>query len=100
MHEFDGDLLIGGLRLKHVHGELEKDEPLPDTSDHLLAGKLNVDEAQKAVIECGRRYRLQIDDGPAGQVIVSRIKDGEDHSLTLEFEPIAASNNSHAQKPR
>ena len=100
MHEFDGDLLIGGLRLKHVHGELEKDEQLPNSSDHLLAGKLNVDDAQKALLQCGRHYRLQIDDGPAGQVIVSRINDGQDHSLTLEFEPIAASNNSYPQKPR
>ena len=100
MHEFDGDLLIGGLRLKHVHGELEKDEPLPNTSDHLLSGKLNVDEAQKELIECGRRYRLQIDDGPAGPVVVSRINDGQDHSLTLEFEPIAASNHLSRQKAR
>jgi hypothetical protein len=100
MHEFDGDLLIGGLRLKHVHGELEMDEPLANSSDHLLSGKLNVDETQKAVLECGRRYRLQIDDGPAGQVIVSRINDGQDHSLTLEFEPMAAANNPPSHRPR
>jgi hypothetical protein len=92
--------LIGGLRLKHVHGELEKDEPLPNTSDHLLSGKLNVDETQKSVLECGRSYRLQIEDGPAGQVIVSRINDGQDHSLTLEFEPISATNGSLPRKPR
>ena len=71
MHEFDADLLLGGARLKHVHGELNTDQPLDGTADHLLAGKLSVDPAQKTLLEVGRRYRLAIDDGPAGPVVVS-----------------------------
>ena len=96
MREFDADLLLGGARLKHVHGELQTDQPLDGTADHLLAGRLSVDPAQKSQLEIGRRYRLMIEDGPAGQVVVSRIDDHDPKELILEFEPQTAA----AQKPR
>ena len=87
MHEFDADLLLGGARLKHVHGELETDQPLDGTADHLLAGRLSVDPAQKGQLEVGRRYRLAIDDGPAGPVVVSRIDDHDQREVIIKFEP-------------
>ena len=87
MQEFDGDLLLGGLRLKHLHGQLESDRPLADSSDHLLSGRLKIDPAQESLLECGRRYRLQIDAGPAGPVEVSRIDASHKDSLEVEFQP-------------
>jgi hypothetical protein len=84
MQEFDGDLLLGGLRLKHLHGELESDQPLADSSDHLLSGRLKIDPAQESLLECGRRYRLQIEAGPAGPVEVSRIDASHNE---IEFQP-------------
>ncbi len=96
MHEFDGDLLLGGARLKHIHGELKTDQPLDGTEDHLLAGRLLVDPEQKAHLEVGRRYRLEIDGGPAGKVVVSRIDDHDQQEVILEFEP----TTKDAQKPR
>ena len=87
MHEFDADLLLGGARLKHIHGELETDQPLDGTADHLLAGRLSVEPAQKSLLEIGRRYRLAIDDGPAGPVVVSRIDDHDQREVILEFTP-------------
>lgn len=96
MHEFDGDLLLGGLRLRHIHGELETDQPLDGTGDHLLAGRLSIDPAQNAHLEVGRRYRLEIDDGPSGPVVLSRIDDHDQKEVVLEFEP----PTNDAQKPR
>lgn len=95
MHEFNGDLYLGGLRLKHLHGELESDQPLPDTADHLLTGKLSVDPKEQSQLEIGRRYRLAIDDGPAGPVVVSRIDDQKKDELVVEFQPPPPAN-----KPR
>jgi hypothetical protein len=96
MHEFDADLLLGGVRLKHVHGELAGDQPLDGTADHLLSGRLSVDPALKTQLEIGRRYRLAITDGPAGPVVVSRIDDLDQHEVVIEFEPSTA----EAPKPR
>ena len=87
MDEFNGDLYLGGLRLKHLHGELKSDQPLDDSADHLLSGKLEIPPAQQSQIELGRRYRLQIEDGPAGQVVVSRIDAQEKDHPVVEFEP-------------
>jgi hypothetical protein len=95
MHEFNGDLMLGGARLKHVHGELQTDQPLDGSGDHLLAGKLVISPEQQAQLEIGRRYRLQIDDGPAGQVVVSRIDAHEKDHPVAEFEPPPTNN-----KPR
>jgi len=96
MHEFDADLLLGGARLKHLHGELVTDEPLDGTVDHRLSGRLTVDPAQKGQLEIGRRYRLAIDHGPAGPVVVSRIDDHDQKQVILEFEP----PTNVAPKPR
>jgi hypothetical protein len=87
MPEFNGDLFIGGMRLEHLHGELATDQPLDGTADHLLAGTLEIHSTEQEQIELGRPYRLQIEDGPAGQVIVSRIDDQRDDTLVVAFEP-------------
>ena len=96
MQKFDAALLLGGARLKHVHGELETDQPLVGTDDHLLTGRLSVEPAQKALLEVGRRYRLAIDQGPSGPVVVSRIDDHDQQEVVLEFEP----PTTDLQKPR
>ena len=88
MHEFQGDLLIGGERLKHVHGELEEEVPQPDCKEWRLAGHLHLSPDQSQLLETDRPYRLQLDDGRAGQVIVSRIApDGKPNELLVDFLP-------------
>ena len=88
MHEVDGDLLIGGARLKHVHIELEEELPQPGSQDWILAGHLHLSPEQTEQIQTDRPYRLQLEDGRAGQVIVCRIApNGQPHDLLVDFHP-------------
>jgi hypothetical protein len=87
MQEFHGDLLIGGERLKRVPCELEAETPQPNSLDWALAGHLHLPPEAAELLETDRPYRLLLEDGRAGQVIVSRIAlDGQPHRL-VDFEP-------------
>jgi hypothetical protein len=88
MHAVDGDLLIGGDRIKHVHVELEEELPQPGSRDWILAGHLHLSPEQSELIQTDRPYRLQLDDGRAGQVVVSRISaNGQPHDQLVDFHP-------------
>jgi len=86
MHEVDGDLLIGGARLKHVHVELEEELQEPGSSDWILTGHLHLSHEQTEQLQTDRPYRLQLKDGRAGQVVVSRIAaDGQPNDRLVDF---------------
>jgi hypothetical protein len=86
MHEVDGDLLIGGERLRHVHIELEAEIQEPGSKDWILAGHLHLTPEQGERVQTDRPYRLQLDDGRAGQVIVCKITpDGQPDDLLADF---------------
>ena len=88
MHESHGDLLIGGQRIKHIHCELEEEQPLTDSKEWILAGHLHLTIEQTQCLETDRPYRLQLEDGRAGQVIVSRIAaDGKPDESVVDFYP-------------
>jgi hypothetical protein len=88
MHESEGDLLIGGDRIKHVHVDLEDEQPQPGSREWVLAGHLHLTPEQSQLVETDRPYRLQLTDGRAGQVIVSRIKaDGKPNEMLADFLP-------------
>ena len=70
MADIHGQLLIGGLRLKDVEGTLEL-EPDAESRSH-WSGQLLIDAEQGGLLETERPYRLELDDGRAGQVIVAR----------------------------
>ena len=73
MHEFQGDLLIGGARLKQIHGELADEQPPQgDSHEWTLAGQLHLTAEQSGQIEVHRPYRLVLSDGRAGQVPVTK----------------------------
>ena len=90
MQEFHGDLLIGGMALRQLHGELEQEQPQEESGDWMLAGHLHLSPQQKALLDLHRPYRLQLDDGRAGQVVVSRIAAETEQELLVDFEPKAA----------
>ena len=92
MHEFQGDLLIGGARLKQIHGELADERP-PQGESHewTLAGQLHLTSEQSGQIEVHRPYRLVLSDGRAGQVVFLRIDcDGQPDQMLANFQPTAA----------
>jgi hypothetical protein len=89
MSEFDGDLLIGGLRLKQLHGELDQDLPQDGSADRLFAGRFRLEHAQQELLEAGRRYRLHLADGRSGAVVVSQIRVQPDQQMVVEFAPVS-----------
>lgn len=72
MAEIHGQLLIGGLRLKDVRGTLEQDAGADARQQ--WSGELLVAVEQSDLLETARPYRLELDDGRAGQVIVARVE--------------------------
>ena len=95
MRDFDGNLLIGGMTLKHVHGQLEEDEKPKGSHDWLLSGRLNIANPERKLLELERIYRLELDDGRAGQVVVLRILPADDEHVVVEFQPNRQSSKPH-----
>jgi hypothetical protein len=88
MHAFEGDLLVGGARIRHVHVELEAEQPQDGSGEWVLSGHLHLTPEQSQLVETDRPYRLQLADGRSGQVIVSRIAaDGKPNELLADFLP-------------
>jgi hypothetical protein len=86
MHEVDGDLLLGGERLRHVHIELEAEIPQPGSKDWILAGHIHLTPEQSQQVQTDRSYRLQLDDGRGGPVVVCKIApDGQPDDLLADF---------------
>ncbi len=86
MRDFEGSLLIGGLILKQLHVELIEDQPDGDASEWLLTGRLTLDPQEQELLQVGRRYRLQLPDGRAGQVLIANMN-RYGHSFVAEFHP-------------
>jgi hypothetical protein len=90
MHEFEGNLLIGGAKLSHIHGELELEHEDED-HDWDFAGRILLHRHECENLECERRYLLVLDDGRSGRVVLSRLEPTDDEHMIAEFV---------SQKPR
>ena len=87
MHEFEGNLLIGGMRLSHIHGELEMEDHEEDTLDWDFAGRIVLTAEECKSLECKRRYRLELADGRAGLVVLCSLEPKDDALVIAEFLP-------------
>ena len=97
MHEAEGDLLVGGARIRHVHVELEEEQPQAGSAEWSLAGHLHLSAEQSQLLETDRSYRLQLADGRAGQVFFCRIAaDGKPNELLADFLPKQINERSGA----
>ncbi len=87
MHAFHhGELLIGGMALRHLHGELMREEPAANSHSWLLYGQLHVSVNHGSQLELRRQYLLRIDDGREGIVeLTSLTPAGGD--LLADFRP-------------
>jgi hypothetical protein len=89
MHAFEhGELLIGGMALRHLQGELDRLEPAINSSAWLLAGKLRLSSEHGGQLELQRQYLLRIDDGREGLVELTNLSSSEsDGNLLADFQP-------------
>jgi len=88
MQVFEGDLLVGGARIRHLHGELQDQQPQSGSAEWVLTGQLHLTVEQSQLLETDRPYRLQLADGRAGQVVVRRIAaNANPNELLAEFLP-------------
>jgi hypothetical protein len=90
MHEFQGDLLIGGMRLEHVRGELEEERHRRGCKEWTLSGHLHLTPEQSKHLELNREYRIQLDDGRAAQVVILKIEPDHDTEALADFAPSRA----------
>ena len=85
MHEFHGDLLIGGLAIRHLHGTLEEGEQAGEKS---WSGQFQIEPAQEEALEVGRQYLLLLDDGRNAEVMVTHVRpEPQEQSVLCEFGP-------------
>jgi hypothetical protein len=84
MHESHGELLIGGDTLHHVQVELEQEVREPEA--WLLSGRIRISPQQAEILELHRHYLLQLDDGRAGPIALTRMEP-QDGVLLALFQP-------------
>ena len=96
MSEFHGNLLIGGMTLKHLSGSLDEEPPAENAGWH---GELSIEPQQAEMIQSGRPYRLELDDGRAGKIIIRRVdRIAGKQSLQAVFDGLNAMENGHHQE--
>jgi hypothetical protein len=86
MHDFHGDLLIGGMTLHDLHGDLEQESLAANSHDWLLAGHILVPKQQVDQLVLRRLYLLKLEDGREGLVELTRLAPGNGQ-LLADFQP-------------
>lgn len=81
MAELRGNLLIGGMTLKNLSGKLHEEAP---AHGERWGGELLIDREQSRFLETERPYRLELEDGRAGKIVITR------------FESVSGEQNLHA----
>ncbi|HVX62851.1 MAG TPA: hypothetical protein VHC19_19685 [Pirellulales bacterium] len=81
MAELRGNLLIGGMTLKNLLGNMSEEAP---AQGEQWGGELFIDEDQRQFLETERPYRLELEDGRAGKIVITR------------FESVSGQPNLHA----
>jgi hypothetical protein len=91
MSEYCGNLLIGGMALKDLQCYIE---PEGSVKCKVWSGRLSVNPSQREMLEIGRTYRLELNDGRAGQLVLTdmHVEPGAKHKeeLVLLFEGTSA----------
>ena len=85
MHEFHGDLLIGGVAIRQLHGTLDEG---PDEDSAEWSGHFEIEPSQEEVLEVGRQYLLMLDDGRNAEVVVTGVHaEPQQSGLVCDFQP-------------
>src|SRR6266487_2236742 len=70
MPDFRGNLLIGGMTLKNLVGTLDQENCCQNAK---WCGELIIDLNSNEHLELNRPYRLELDDGRAGKIVIRRV---------------------------
>jgi hypothetical protein len=81
-------LLIGGMALRQLQGEIDQEEPVTGSGTWLLSGKLHLATEHGNQLELERQYLLKIDDGREGLVELTNLSEA-DGDLQADFRPRA-----------
>ena len=87
MESVHGNLLLGGMSLDDIDAVLESDMGEDLTASAHWCGHAAVDTSVAHCLETGRRYRLELDDGRTGMLVIREMHLGDScNDLVLEFE--------------
>ncbi len=85
MRPFQGKLLIGGMTLKDLVGVIE--DEIGGEDNAVWTGRFTLSASKRLLLEPGRPYRLQLNDGWAAQVVVSNMDECNHRGeLVVEFQ--------------
>ncbi|MCG8451438.1 MAG: hypothetical protein MI725_17870 [Pirellulales bacterium] len=85
MRDFHGDLLIGGLAIRHLHGTLDEGD---EENVQAWSGRFEIESLQEESLEVGRQYLLLLDDGRNAEVVVTHVHaEPEQTTVVCDFEP-------------
>lgn len=70
MRRFHGDLLMGGVAIREIDGEMDDANV---TGCRYQAGNFEMSAPQRSLMELGRPYLLLMDDGDAVELVVTDI---------------------------
>jgi hypothetical protein len=88
MREFHGDLLIGGLAIRHLHGTLDEGEATVGAGGKQWSGQFEIEPSQEEALEIGRQYLLLLDDGSNAEVMVTHVHpERQQQAVVCEFGP-------------
>ena len=87
MQPFLGDLLMGGIRLRHLSGQMVD---IPAGHESIWSGHFSIDDGDRGLFEIGRPYMLVLDDGRTGRVVVTKLgESAHECAVRVEFRPAA-----------
>lgn len=95
MSEFHGNLLIGGMTLKNLSGTLDED---PLSENARWHGELSIEPQQFELIQPGRPYRLELEDGRAAKIVILQVdRVAGQQRLQAVFDGLAAIDESRRE---
>ena len=87
MEAVHGELLIGGMTSNEIDGEIDELNSGETCNSPEWHGRVSVAPDQLSQLETGWLYRLELDAGRSGQIVVSEMHvESPGNTLVLEFE--------------
>ncbi len=92
MRGVHGDLLIGGMVLRDLFGVIDEESNRPTGENpRVWTGRFEISPSNRSSLQLGRPYRLILEDGRSGQVVVRDMQDDpEEERVLLDLEALSS----------